>query len=350
MKVIELPHKVLDYSCPINSLEDQYEWKTGIRLPGYSLMDLATIGFTYITQKNAPAPRMVFWGSGMGKPLFNFLSDVMGFEWICMEDRSFRSAWQSALASLEAGVPVTLGLLDMYHLPYYTKFYHKIHIPQHFVLLVGYDEEHDAALMQDNGLKGIQSVPLSDLQPAWNIRVPGQGKPNTLFTLKFQNAPADPETIWRRALKKRAQMFLEPPVGFLGVRGMRKAQKEISKWVDVLEPSAWEECLRSLATFTCSVVPNLPQALLPFPLGYEDPHQACRDRFAKELASAAEEYGEKNWARSAQLFRKSGEQIGRLTDLAVAALSGDQKAFQGASEVMGQIADFEEEAFKLFAQ
>jgi hypothetical protein len=98
MNPIELPHKVLDYSCPINGLEDQYEWKTGKRLPGYCLMDLATIGFTYIKQKNAPAPRMVFWGRGMGKPLFNFLADVMKFKKTHADNKYLYTNLHSALA------------------------------------------------------------------------------------------------------------------------------------------------------------------------------------------------------------------------------------------------------------
>jgi len=349
MNVIELPHKVLDYTCPINGLEDQYEWKTKTRLPGTVLMDLGTIGFIYIKQKNAPAPRMVFWGSGMGKPLFESLSDIVGFEWFCLEDKAFQTAWQSALESLQQGTPVILGLLDMYHLHYYPKFYHRVHIPQHFVLLVGFDEQKGTALVQDNGLPGVQSIPLSDLQPAWNVRNPGQGKPNTLFTLKFNDQPANLESIWRNGLKKRASTFLNPPVGFLGIRGMRKLQKEIGGWSEELDASGWKESLKSLVTFTCSVVPNLPQALLPFPLGYTDAHQACRDRFAIELADAAKEYQKPDWEQAADLFRKSGETIGKLTELAVTALSGNKCAFENASEIMGQIVELEEAAFKLLA-
>ena len=349
MNVIELPHKVLDYTCPVNGLEDQYEWKTGARLPGYCLMDLASIGFTYIKQKNAPSPRMVFWGSGMGKPLFNFLADIIGYDLICSEDTSFSTAWKATLGNLNAGFPVMAGILDMYHLHYYSKFYHRFHIPQHYVLLVGYDEQNDAALVQDNGLPGIQTVPLTDLQAAWNVRVPGQGKPNTLFTFKFHHDIADLETIWRKALQKRASLFLSPPVGFMGLSGMRRVQKEISQWRDELSDPDWMESLRSLATFTCSKVPNPPQALLPYPLGYDDPHQACRDRFAAELADAAETYKMEGWLQAADLFRQSGECIGRLTDLTVSALKGNKDAFTGAAEEMRQTTNLEEAAFKLLA-
>lgn len=350
MNVIELPHKVLDYSCPVNGLEDQYEWKTGTRLPGYCLMDLASIGFTYIKQKNTPSPRMVFWGSGMGKPLFTFLAEIIGYDLVCSEDTSFRTAWKTARESLSGGTPVMLGILDMYHLHYYTKFYHRFHIPQHYVLLVGYDEQKDAALVQDNGLPGIQTVPLAGLQAAWNVRVPGQGKPNTLFTFKFHDTLADLETIWRKGLKKRANLFLSPPVGFMGLSGMRRVQTEMGHWHDELGDPAWMESLRSLATFTCSKVPNPPQALLRYPLGYEDPHQACRDRFAMELADAARTCNMDNWIQAADLFKHSGEHIGRLTDLTVSALKGQKEAFAGAAEEMRQVAGFEETAFKLLAQ
>ena len=347
MNVIELPHKVLDYTCPVNGLEDQYEWKTGTRLPGYCLMDLANIGFTYIKHKNAPSPRMVFWGGGMGKPLFGFLSQIIGFDVTLSEDTSFRTAWKAALESLDSGVPVILGILDMYHLHYYKKFYHRFHIPQHYVLLVGYDAQQKTALVQDNGLPGVQTIPLNDLQAAWNVRVPGQGKPNTLFTFKFHDTIADLETIWRKGLNKRADIFLSPPVGFMGLSGMHRVQNEIGHWRDELSDPAWMESLRSLATFTCSKVPNPPQALLPYPLGYEDPHQACRDRFAVELADAARTYHMDNWLQAADLFKRSGEHIGLITDLTVAALKGNKDAFAATAGEMHQVADLEEAAFRL---
>jgi hypothetical protein len=198
--VIPLPHKVLDYSCPINGIEDQYEWKTGTRLPGYFLMDLSAIGFIYIKQKRAPAPGMVGWGNGMGKAQHEFLADLIGYRWNCSEGRPFKEAWQMAKASVTRGTPVILGLLDMYHLPYYPKFYHRIHIPQHFVLLVGYDEDQDTALVQDNGLPGIQEISLNDLRLAWNVNNPGQGQKNTLYILEFGSNIASLEEIVRLVL------------------------------------------------------------------------------------------------------------------------------------------------------
>jgi hypothetical protein len=346
-RVIALPHKILDYSCPINGVEDQYEWKTGTRLPRYFLMDLSAIGFIYIKQKRAPAPRMVGWGNGMGKAQHEFLADLIGYHWRCSEGRPFEAAWQMAKASIGQGTPVILGLLDMYHLPYYPKFYHRIHIPQHFVLLVGYDEDQDTALVQDNGLPEIQEISLSDLRSAWNVHNPGQGQKNTLYILEFGPKIASLEEIARQGVKKRADSFLNSPAGFMGLRGMRKAAQELSLWNAEMSEPQWTEALRFLATFTCSVVPNLPQRLLSFPLGYNDPHQACRDRFAQELLHFSRLYAQPQWERSADLFRTSGTLIEQLTQAATEALLGNKSAFDVAPDLMSRIANTEEQAFRL---
>jgi hypothetical protein len=81
MKLIQLPHKTGEYTCPVNGIEDQYEWKTGTRMPDQILMLLSMYGFSYIQQKRAPAPRMVFWGAGAGRPQHEFLADVIGYQW-----------------------------------------------------------------------------------------------------------------------------------------------------------------------------------------------------------------------------------------------------------------------------
>lgn len=344
---IDLPHKILDYSCPINGLEDQYEWKTGKRLPGFFLMDVSSIGFTYIKQLRAPAPRMIMWGSGMGKNQYEFLTDVIGFKVSQTAGKSFRSTWQIAKAQLDQGKPVIIGLVDMFHLPYYEKFYHRYHIPQHFLQLVGYDEKTDCALVQDNGLPGVQSVPLNDLQPAWNVHNPGQGIPNTLYTFQFDQHIADISDIVHKGLKKRAQVVLNPPVGFMGIRGMRRMGADFANWSKELTDSQLIESLRFLATFTCSVVPNPPQRLLPYPLGYSDPHQAIRDRFSTNLFELAEEYSEPSWQQSADLLKQSGEQIRKLTDTAVSVILGDRDKLQDVPALMNQIANLEEEAFSL---
>ena len=349
MQTIELPHKVLDYSCPINGLEDQYEWKTGTRLPGYFLMDLSTIGFLYIRNKLAPVPRMLFWGSGMGKAQHEFLAEIIGYRWAYHEGGTFKNAWQNVLAQVHQGQPVIFGLLDMYHLPYFEKFYHRVHIPQHFLQVIGFDGARDAAIVLDNSLPEPQFVPLRDLQSAWNVNVPGQGKPFTCYVLTFGDQIATPQEIAVKGLKKRAQVYLNPPNSRLGCLAMEKAARDIPNWPTDLSEPQFKACLESLATFTCSVVPNLPQALLPFPLGYEDAHQACRDRFAAELTEMAEHCHQPHWLDAANGFSASGVKIGELTDMAVQTLQGKRQAFKQAGALLMEIQQLETKAFHYLA-
>ena len=92
---------------------------------------------------------MVFWGKQIAKYQYEALADIVGFQWQMTADRSFPFTLKRAKASIDEGVPATLGALDMYDLPYYTKFYHKIHVPIHHVLMVGYDDTRKAVLVQD---------------------------------------------------------------------------------------------------------------------------------------------------------------------------------------------------------
>jgi hypothetical protein len=347
MQTILMPHKVLDYACPINGLEDQYEWKTGVQLPGYFLMDVSNIGFHYLRHSLAPAPRMVMWGTGMGKGQHAFLSEIIGYTWTCHEGGSFDTAWRDVLAQLAQGKPVIIGLLDMYHLPYFEKFYHRFHIPQHFLQVVGFDETQDAALVQDNSLKAVQTVPLKDLRAAWNVNVPGQGKPYTRYHLAFNAAIAPLEEILHKSLKKRAQIHLHPEKGSMGIPGLRKAAQDVPAWREALNPEQLKASLMFLATFSCSVVPNLPQALLNYPLDYSDPHQAVRDRFAGELLQFAEQFNQPLWVQAGRIFQSSGECVGQLTDLAVQAIKGNPSVLEQAGPLFSQIADLEEQACRI---
>ncbi|HWR11868.1 MAG TPA: BtrH N-terminal domain-containing protein [Rectinemataceae bacterium] len=351
MKKIGLPHKVLDYCCPINGLEDQYEWKTGLRLPGFFLMDMSNIGFIYLKRNMAPAPRMIGWGDGVGSSQYEFLADVMGFRLRRSEGLPFDEAWREARDSVDRGLPPILGFLDMFHLRYYPKFYHRYHIPHHFVTLVGYDEAGGKALIQDNGVAEVQALPLEELRQAWNVSVPGLGKRNTFHSFEFGEAIASPDEIAAKGLRKRAKLFLESPAGFMGLRGMRKAAAEFSLWKPELSEARCVESLRYLVTFSCSVVPNPPQRLLPYPLGYDDPHRGIRDRFSRELAALAGRLDRPAWGKAADLLRESGALIGALTEVATGAVLGEAGAFDvfegAAPELMIQIADIEERAFGL---
>lgn len=84
---------------------------------------------------------MIFMGQGsIGKWEYEFWKGIIGYEVIADEGKCFRTTWKNVRELLNQDIPVILFGLDIFHLPYQSKFYHKQHIPGHVVLMIGYDK------------------------------------------------------------------------------------------------------------------------------------------------------------------------------------------------------------------
>ncbi|MGB7537860.1 MAG: BtrH N-terminal domain-containing protein [Anaerolineales bacterium] len=345
MKLIELPHKVCGLTCMINGLEDLYEQKTGIRLPDWLLLHLSgMLGFVYIKNKHAPAPRMVFWGMQIAKYQYAELEDIVGFRWQMTAGRGFPYTLKRVKESVDGGNPALLGALDMFHLPYYDRFYHKIHVPIHHVLLTGYDDEAQAALVLDCDRPEVQRIPYPDLEAAWNVNNPGLGEKNTFYTFAFKERIADVETIARAGLAKRAAAMLDAPASILGLKGMRKLARELPQWSVELGKKELGISLRHLAEFTG--FPPVPPNRLT---GYAAPdnHRGGREVFAGLLRRLAETYREPSWAEAAVLFGRSAQALEKATDAVVDYLLRKSGNLDEAASLIGQIADIEEQGFRI---
>jgi hypothetical protein len=335
-------------TCMINGLEDLYEHQTGTRLPDWLLFYLSgMVGFVYLKNKNAPAPRMVFWGAQIAKYQYEELAGVVGFRWEMVAGRSFPFTLKRAKQAIDQGNPALLGALDMYHLPYYDKFYHMYHIPIHHVLMVGYDDEREAILVLDCDRADLQLVPYTDLEPAWNVNVPGLGKKNTFYTFYFDDQVADVETIARKGLAKRATEMLEAPVSMLGIKGMRKLARELAQWPEELTSNQLECSLRHLAEFTG--FPPMPPNRLTGYHDASDNHGGGRDIFAGLLRRMAADCTEPAWTEAANLFDQSSRTLEEMTDIIVDFLLGERDYLNPASTAIMAIADLEEQAFELIA-
>jgi len=346
MQLITLPHKVCGMSCMINGLEDLYEQKTGVRLPDWLLVHLSGLtGFVYIKNKNASVPRMVFWGSNVAKYQYEALAEVVGFDWDMLSNRSFPFTLKRAKALVDQGIPPLLGVLDMYHLPYYDKFYHNFHVPIHHVLMVGYDDARQAILALDCDRSDVQNISYKDLEAAWNIDIPGLGKKNTFYTFKFNERVANVETIARQGLRKRAAEMLAAPVSMLGLKGMHKLARELSLWPEELSPPQLDASLRHLVEFTG--FPPVPPTRLTNSEDVPDHHTANRDGFAEMLRQLADDYAEPAWAEAAVLFDQSAEKLVQLTELVVDTILGKNKQLTTAAAVISSIVNIEERGFSL---
>ncbi len=342
---IELPHKVCDYTCMVNGLEDLYEQKTGVRLPDWLLLHVSgLLGFVYVKNKLAPTPRMVFWGSNLAKYQYETLADVVGFEWEMVSNRSFPFSLKRIKALVDDGSPVVLGVLDMFHLPYYEKFYHKIHVPIHYVLMVGYDDVAEIVWVQDCGRQQVEAISYIDLEQAWNVNIPGLGKKNTFYAFSFNQQIADVEMIARNGLHKRAMEMLEAPTSMFGIKGMRKLANELPRWRDELAPTQLDACLRHLVEFTG--FPPVPPSQLT---GYDDApdnHCAGRDVFANLLRKLAAEYAEPRWVEASAYFDRSAQALVNLTDAVCDFILEKENTLEKAAILITTIADLEEQGFK----
>lgn len=347
MTVIELPHKVCRMTCMVNGLEDMYEWRTGERLPDWLLFFVSGMaGFAYIKQKLAPVPRIMGWGT-TPKNQYKTLQDIVGFTWRILEGRSFPFALQRAKECVDRGAPVILGAIDMYHLPYYEQFYHRIHVPIHYVLMVGYDDERQVVLVHDCDRAEVQVMPYDDLRQAWDVNVPGLSKRNTLFTFEFDAQVADVAVIVHQGLRKKAELMLDPPVSMFGIKGMRELARELPHWPEELTAEQVDGALRNMVEFA-GFPPTPPNRLT----GHDAPanHAAGRDGFAALLARLAQPYDRPAWKEAAALFEQSGQLLEKMTDAAVDFILGERDTLEPVAELITEIANLEEQAYRLIVE
>ncbi|WP_368487956.1 BtrH N-terminal domain-containing protein [Clostridium sp. BJN0013] len=145
------------------------------------------MNFQLISQKRAYPPKMIFLGSlSIGKRQYEFWKDLMGYNIIADEGKVFKRTIEETRKLVDKEIPVVIFGLDMYHLEYQEKFYHKMHIPGHVILMVGYDENY--IYIHDNSKEKIQRVCYDDLRLAWENDYIGISKKNAYFGIEFTNA------------------------------------------------------------------------------------------------------------------------------------------------------------------
>lgn len=185
-----LPHRVCESTCYVNGLEDILKWKNA----DYTDFLLSVIGgmagFTYLRIKRADPPCIVYWSANT-KYLMKDLANINGFKETVIEGKSFDTTFARLKDFLEHDQPVVAGALDMYYLHYYPELYKKQHIPIHYILVVGYDDEEQTVLIHDCGLKETKKISYEEFRKSLDVNVPGMSKKNTIrtFTLPDKFPP-----------------------------------------------------------------------------------------------------------------------------------------------------------------
>jgi len=323
-KLLELPHRVCESTCYVNGLEDILEWK-GAKYPYYLLSILGGMGeFAYFKFKAADPPCMVYWGANP-KYLLSDLENIIGFKQILMENRVFKNTFPEMKKFIDSSQPVMAGALDMYYLHYYMDIYKKQHIPIHYVLVVGYDDNKEEVYIHDCTFKGMQNVPYQEFERSLDVNVPGMSKKNTIRAFALPEKFPSEFDAARKGLDLRAEKMLNPPVNMLGIPAMKKLSEEIFEWEN-------DKCFDHLATYA-TVPPLLPET-------FENSH-GLRFWKAKVLKELGDKYRVDNWISAAVLFKDSGKLI---MDICRAAVKRNKKII---SDLILKVAAIEEEAYRL---
>ncbi|BCL16139.1 BtrH N-terminal domain-containing protein [Micromonospora sagamiensis] len=182
------------------------------------------LGFVYWDAKSMDFP---FLG-GRTKPttITRTVADRLGLTLHIQETASPRRAWQNVVDALTTGRPVGLQL-DSYHLDYFTT---KVHFGGHCVAMYGYDDSH-AYLVDTAQQGGAVTTSLTNLERARNERGPMTAR-NRSFTIASPARRPDLAHAIRTSIRNNAQVFLHPPIANLGHRGIDKAARQVTRWLD----------------------------------------------------------------------------------------------------------------------
>jgi len=325
-KIIILPHKLCDGTCYVNGLEDVLAWK-GSKFPDFLLSVVGGMAsFAYLKFKKAKPPCMVYWGTNTRYFLRN-LEKIVGFNQTIVEGKSFKTTFAKIKEFINKGEPAMAGALDMYYLHYYPKIYNKYHVPIHYVLVVGYDDEKKVVFMHDCGRENTQEVPYTEFENALNVKVPGMSAKNTFRVFKLSEKLPSELEIGRRGFAYKAEQMLKPPVKLFGIPAMHKLAGEIVSWNN-------HECFEHLVTYA-TTPPELPKSF--------EHSDGMRLAQAGVLENLGKKYKINTWVDASKLFKKSGKLIIELCNHAL------KQETETCSELITQIACVEEEAYGLLS-
>ena len=327
-KFLDLPHSKYESTCYINGLYDILAWKGG--LYEYFLLPVigGMAGFSYLKFKQAVPPQMVYWGNSP-KYLLKELSPIVGFSEEISEGRSWKTLLERIRESIGNNMPVVAGALDMFHLNYYTHLYKRTHVPIHYVLITGYDDDSEEFSILDCSYENLQKITYDDLRMALDVNVPGMSKKNTIRIFRVPDRLPDELEVTEKGFRHKAERMLNPPVSLTGIPAMRKLAKEITGWNN-------KESFRHMVAYAGMTPPLIPRDL--------SQSNGLRFRQAGLLETLGRKYGRANWTETAGLFRKSGELI---ISLCREAVKYDGKKCSG---ILTGIATIEEEAYKMLTQ
>lgn len=343
MKVIEVKHTVCDYKCMWNGVADLYTTRTGFNTPPYFFFGLSGLcNPAFIKVSKSDAPRMFYFSSGVAARMYLAMANIVGFDYSVIENRSFRFSLRKAKQQIDKGNPVIIGATDMFHLEYHEKFFHKLHIPIHYFLMVGYDDEKENIFLYDCGKQDIQELSYSNLKKAWDVDISGLSKKNTLFIFNFKDEVNDVKAIFFKALKEKVNTNLHARINIIGLKAFRKLASEINSWDKELTKEQYEKCLLHVVEYA-GFPPFVPDDYTKI----NTTHDGGRFAFANLLKWGADAYYIPELKIASDKFIESGKLINILAYQILKCVQEQKPLTREISKLILSIVNCEEEAYKI---
>lgn len=315
-KLINVEHHLDDYECMWNGIEDLYMNASGDNYPPSFFFVLSSFGsFCYMKTPKTKIKRLVALGDGRTKKMYESLAPIIDLSNKFLEYDSFEKALTKVKKEIDNGYPCVIGALDMYYLSYLPKLYQHEHIPFHYVMVIGYDEDKEIIYLNDCGRKEVQTLSFTNLKLAWNCQYPGLSKPNTICAIRL-NTLKDKYTIAKTALALKTESFLNPPVNFLGYKGFNKFISELPNWQNELTKQEYDDILFNMVQFF-GTVPTIPNALKGLTEPDEITFYGSFDKVVVVLEEIGQAFNDESMLKAAIIFKKGCEVISNIKDIIV---------------------------------
>lgn len=340
-KIINMNHKECDYQCMWDGIENMYMNKTGQIVPKYLFFALSGFGESLYLKDNLEIPHLFFFTPGIPELMYQNIGDIVGFKYNHLKFNDFSEALEYAKKEIDNDNPTILGALDMYHLKYLDKYYHKYHIRVHFVSMVGYDDEKEIIYLYDGGRKELQELSYSDLSRAWdNIEV-GFSDKFSLFTIRFSSNLKSIKEIFYEGLLAKCQRNLDENSN-QGINSIKKLASEISSSEGIVDKDEFINSIKHIIEYA-SFPPKFPSKYTKI----NEYYTGARYQLAELLNWGAKEYSDQLLEETAELFFDSGEMIRLLVLKLLDYLKFDKIFISEVASMLNLIYGIELSAYKM---
>lgn len=348
-KVLAIKHHLSSGCCMWSGIEDVYATRTNQALPDAFLFALSSFGESiFLKFKDINKPFMFSVADGRTRKTYDRIKDILGLSYRISEGRTLAYALKSIKREINSGNPVILGPLDMFYLPY-LKMYHKDHIPMHYVLMVGYDEEKNCVLIYDCDRKELQELPEAELIQAWQIKKNAVGDKNGFIRFSLSEKLIDKYKLADLCLRNKAIRQLCKKPGFVGINAYNKIGTEFPCWKERFSGEEYRKVLASLTEFL-GRVPKFPNEIL----GVREEEDICYDgnynRLGSILLQLGDEYQRDDWMQAGKLFCKCGTLIEAITNRIIRFYCHNEACLSEIPNTFIKLGKDSEKAYKIIME